>query len=223
MMYDLSIIAIFLGGMLMFFSPCIFPLLPVYFGVLEKDNKKIRNTALFLLGISLTFVILGFGFNLLSDIFFNPLVRIISGLIIILLGLQQLGLFDLEFLEKTKTIQINKKYNHSGLESFMLGATFSLGWTPCIGPILGAVLLLSGESETAIRGAMLLLVFVLGFSTPFLIFTMFYNKLIKKVEFIKRNLNVIKKISAVLIILMGLLLIFDKLTIIVAYFNGISI
>ncbi|ACZ01859.1 cytochrome c biogenesis protein CcdA [Streptobacillus moniliformis] len=221
-MFDLSIITIFLSGVLMFFSPCIFPLIPIYFGVLEKDNKKIRNTALFLLGISLTFVILGFGFGLLSDILFNPLIRIIAGIIIIILGLQQLGIFDLAFLEKTKTLQINRKYNNSGLESFMLGATFSLGWTPCIGPILGAVLFLSGDRETAVQGAVLLLIFVLGFSTPFLIFTMFYNKLIKKVEFIKKNLNVIKKISAVLIILMGLLLIFDKLTIIVSYFNKLS-
>ncbi|CAM3254067.1 Cytochrome c biogenesis protein CcdA [Streptobacillus ratti] len=222
-MFNLSIITIFLGGVLMFFSPCIFPLLPIYFGVLEKDNKKVRNTILFLLGISLTFVILGFGFGLLSDILFNPLIRIIAGIIIIILGLQQLGMFELGFLERTKTLQVNRKYNHSGLESFMLGATFSLGWTPCIGPILSAVLFLSGDSETATQGAILLLIFVLGFSTPFLVFTMFYNKLIKKVNFIKRNLNVIKKISAILIILMGTLLIFDKLTIIVAYFNRLSI
>ncbi|WP_279625223.1 cytochrome c biogenesis protein CcdA, partial [Streptobacillus ratti] len=75
-----------------------------------KDNKKVRNTILFLLGISLTFVILGFGFGLLSDILFNPLIRIIAGIIIIILGLQQLGMFELGFLERTKTLQVNRKY-----------------------------------------------------------------------------------------------------------------
>lgn len=222
-MFDLSIVTIFLGGIFMFFSPCIFPLLPVYFGVLEKDNKKFRNTLLFLLGISLAFILLGFGFGLLGDILYNPVIRIIAAIIIIILGLQQLEIFSFSFLEKTKTLQNNRKYSNSGLESFMLGLTFSLGWTPCIGPILAGVLLLAGDSGTALQGAFLLLVFVLGFATPFLIFTVFYDKLTEKIKIIKSNLGLLKKASAILIIIMGLLLLFDKLESLVAIFNRLSI
>ncbi|CAM3246825.1 cytochrome c biogenesis protein CcdA [Streptobacillus felis] len=222
-MFDLSIVTIFLGGIFMFFSPCIFPLLPVYFGVLEKDNKKFRNTLLFLLGISLAFILLGFGFGLLGDILYNPVIRIIAAIIIIILGLQQLEIFSFSFLEKTKTLQNNRKYYNSGLESFMLGLTFSLGWTPCIGPILAGVLLLAGDSGTALQGAFLLLVFVLGFATPFLIFTVFYDKLTEKIKIIKSNLGLLKKASAILIIIMGLLLLFDKLESLVAIFNRLSI
>ncbi|NYV28002.1 sulfite exporter TauE/SafE family protein [Streptobacillus felis] len=222
-MFDLSIVTIFLGGIFMFFSPCIFPLLPVYFGVLEKDNKKFRNTILFLLGISLAFILLGFGFGLLGDILYNPVIRIIAAIIIIILGLQQLEIFSFSFLEKTKTLQNSRKYSNSGLESFMLGLTFSLGWTPCIGPILAGVLLLAGDSGTALQGAFLLLVFVLGFATPFLIFTVFYDKLTEKIKIIKSNLGLLKKASAILIIIMGLLLLFDKLESLVAIFNRLSI
>lgn len=222
-MFDISITLVFIGGLTMFFSPCVFPLLPVYFGVLEKDNKKIRNTVLFLLGISFSFVILGFGFGLLGDLISSEIVRIMAGIIIIILGLQQLGIFKFVFLQRTKILKLDRRYNNSGVESFMLGLTFSLGWTPCIGPILGGVLLLASESGTALQGAILLLVFVLGFSMPFLIFTMFYDKLRDKITFIKRNLELIKKISAILIIVMGLLLLFDKLEILVAELNRWSI
>lgn len=222
-MLEVSFIAAFLGGLLMFLSPCVFPLLPVYFSVLEKDNKKIRNTILFVLGISTIFIMLGFSLGYISNYFYSPIVRKIGSIIIIIMGLQQLEILNLNILNKSKTLISKNIQRNSGVESFILGFTFSLGWTPCIGPILGSILFLASDSGSALKGALLLSVFVLGFSLPFILFTIFYEKLSNKINFIKRNLGNIKKISAVLIIIMGIALFFDKLDILVNYFNSISI
>lgn len=213
----------FLGGVFMFLSPCIFPILPIYLSILERDGKKVLNTFLFIFGLSLTFVLLGFGLGSIGSLLTNPTVKIISGIIIIILGLQQMGLFNFKSLNKTKTVNVKTKFKSAALESFVFGVTFSLGWTPCIGPILAAILLTAGDSASAIYGGFLLAVFVLGFATPFLIFTIFYEKIQHRLGFIKRNLENIKKISGVLVIIMGLLLISGKLEVIVAYLNRLSI
>lgn len=222
-MLEVSFIAAFLGGLLMFLSPCVFPLLPVYFSVLEKDNKKVRNTILFVLGISTIFIMLGFSLGYISKYFYSDIVRKIGAIIIIIMGFQQLEILNLNILNKNKVLRSKKIQRNSGLESFMLGFTFSLGWTPCVGPILGSILFLASDSGSSLIGALLLTIFVLGFSIPFILFTIFYEKLSNKVSFIKRNLGNIKKISAILIILMGIALFFDKLDIVVNYLNSISI
>lgn len=220
MLNNISIFAALIAGVLMFFSPCIFPLLPVYFSVLEKDKHKYRNTLLFLLGISTAFVTLGFSFGYLSDFLYTEKVRKIAALIIIILGLNQLEIFKFNFLNRTKIVNIEKEYKRASIESFMLGLTFSLGWTPCVGPILASILALVGENGTALYGSVLLFNFVLGFAIPFIIFTAFYDSLGPKIKFIKNNLTLIKRISAIFIILIGLLLFFDQLELIVAYFNN---
>lgn len=217
-MIDLYIFAVFSAGLLMFLSPCVFPLLPVYFGVLEKDNKKIRNTILFLLGLSTAFVTLGFSFGIIGEFLYTPAVRKVGAVIIVIMGIQQLGILNFNFLNKTKVLRLNIRYSSSAIESFMLGFTFSLGWTPCIGPILGSVLLTAGESGSALYGAFLLAIFVLGFIAPFVIFTIFYEKLTSKIMFIKKNMEIIKKMTAILIIVMGLLLYYDKIDYIISIF-----
>lgn len=222
MISNVSLFAAFIAGIFMFLSPCIFPLLPVYFSVLAKDNRKYRNTILFLLGISTSFITLGFSFGYLSDYLYTPSVRKIAAIIIILLGFQQLELINFNFLNKTKMFSLKKEYKNSAVESYIFGLTFSLGWSPCVGPILASILALAAAGSTAIYGALLLFIFVLGFSIPFLIFTYFYDKLSSKLGFIKRNLIVIKKVSAILIILLGVLLFLDKLEILVIYFNKLS-
>lgn len=222
-MIDLFVFTVFGAGLLMFLSPCVFPLLPVYFSVLEKDNKKIRNTILFLLGLSTAFITLGFSFGIIGEFLYTPVVRKVGAIIIILMGIQQLGILNFKFLNKTKILRLSIGYNNSALESFMLGFTFSLGWTPCIGPILGSVLITAGESGSALYGAFLLGVFVLGFITPFVIFTLFYDKLTSKIIFIKQNMDKIKYITGILIIVMGIALYFDRLDYIISFFNGLSI
>lgn len=213
----------YIGGIITFLSPCIFPILPVYLSILGKDGKKLLNTFLFILGLSITFILLGFSFGFIGQFLVNPTVKKISAIIVILLGLHQADLLSFNKLKETKTVEVKRQFKSSAVESFVLGLTFSLGWTPCVGPILATILSLTVDSASKGFGAILMAFFVLGFATPFLIFTVFYKYINNKLGFIKNNLETIKKISGYLIVILGILLFFDKFEAIVSYFNAISL
>lgn len=208
---NLLISSVFLAGLASFLSPCIFPIIPIYFGILSKGGRKILNTFLFILGLSLTFVGLGFSFGFLGSILFNDTTRVIAGIIVIILGIHQLGILKINFLEKTKLVEIKTGGKSSSFEAFILGLTFSLGWTPCIGPILASVLALSGDEGSSIYGAAMMMVYVLGLATPFVIFSFFSEELLKKSKSLNKHLNKFKIFGGILIILMGILLITNDL------------
>lgn len=202
---------VFLAGLASFLSPCIFPIIPIYFGILAKGGRKVLNTFLFIFGLSLTFISLGFSFGFLGNLFFNDNVRIIAGIIVIVLGIHQLGIVKLGFLERTKVVEIKTSGKSNAFEAFILGLTFSLGWTPCIGPILASVLALSGEDGSALYGASMMFVYVLGLATPFVLFSLFSQVLLNKTKQLNKHLGKFKIFGGVLIIIMGILLISDNL------------
>ena len=205
---------IYIAGILSFFSPCIFPVIPVYLSILSNGEKKsISKTIAFVIGLSTTFVILGFGAGIIGEIFFNEKVRIIAGIVIVILGLFQMEILKLKFLEKTKMIEHNTEKT-SIFSTFLLGLTFSLGWTPCVGPILASILVVASSSNDVTKSILYMLVYVIGMATPFIIFSLASKILFKKMSFIKKYLPLIKKIGGLLIIIMGILLIFNKLNII---------
>ena len=205
---------IYIAGILSFFSPCIFPVIPVYLSILSNGEKKsISKTIAFVIGLSTTFVILGFGAGIIGEIFFNEKVRIIAGIVIVILGLFQMDILKLKILEKTKMIEHNTEKT-SIFSTFLLGLTFSLGWTPCVGPILASILVVASSSNDVTKSILYMLVYVLGMATPFIIFSLASKILFKKMSFIKKYLPLIKKIGGLLIIIMGILLIFNKLNII---------
>lgn len=203
--------SIYFAGILSFFSPCIFPVIPVYLSILSNGEKKsIIKTIMFILGLSLTFLVLGFGMGLLGELFFNDKVRLIAGIIIIILGFFQMDMIKIKFLEKTKFINIQEQKNGI-LTAFILGLTFSLGWTPCVGPVLASILFISGSSADIGRSILMMSIYVLGLATPFIVFSMASKVLFEKVKFIKRYLGILKKIGGFIIIIMGILLIFNKI------------
>lgn len=203
--------SIYFAGILSFFSPCIFPVIPVYLSILSNGEKKsIIKTMMFILGLSLTFLVLGFGMGLLGELFFNDKVRLIAGIVIIILGFFQMDIIKIKFLEKTKFINIQEQKNGI-LTAFILGLTFSLGWTPCVGPVLASILFISGSSADIGRSILMMSIYVLGLATPFIVFSMASKVLFEKVKFIKRYLGIIKKIGGFIIIIMGILLIFNKI------------
>ena len=221
-MENINLFIVFIEGILSIFSPCILPILPIYLSMLAnssigdiKDSnfKKgflLKNTIFFTLGISTTFFILGSSINALGSFFSTNknLIMIIGGVIIILMGLFYLGIIKSELLSREKRLSVKSK-EMSPLSAFFLGFTFSFGWTPCIGPILASVLIMASSSESLFQSNLLILVYTFGFILPFIVASLFYSKLYKKFDKMKRYINEIKKISGAFIIIAGVVMLFN--------------
>ena len=213
-------LTVFLAGILSFFSPCVFPLLPVYIGILlgsdqEKAirlfGKKIRwhgllKTLCFIAGISVIFLLIGFGAGLLGKIMYTNWFRYLMGALIIILGLHQMEVFHFHFLEKQKTMDFgaNKQKNEL-FSAFLLGLGF-------IGPVLGSVLALAAsDGQDALMGAIYLLVYTLGMALPFLLLALASSLVLPYFNRLKPHLLLLKKIGGAIIILMGILLLLGQL------------
>ncbi|OWP25564.1 cytochrome C biogenesis protein [Fusobacterium polymorphum] len=211
---ELFIGAVYVAGLLSFFSPCIFPLLPVYIGMLSTSGKEsIIKTLVFVIGLSTSFVLLGFGAGSIGSFLISKTFRIISGIIVIIFGIIQMEIVKIPFLERTKLVDIKGKENDSIWGAFLLGFTFSLGWTPCVGPILASILFISSGGGNPYYGALMMFIYVLGLATPFVILSLSSKYVLTKVSAIKKHLGIMKKIGGLLIIIMGILLLTDKLSI----------
>lgn len=208
--------SIYLGGVISFFSPCIFPIIPVYISILSENGKVcIGKTITFVLGLSTSFILLGFSVGVIGEFLTGDIFRIFSGIMVICFGIYQLGVFKISILEKTKLLNFENENKNGLLSSFLLGFSFSLGWTPCIGPILASILFISSTSGNFLYSIWILLIYVFGLATPFIGFAIFWKHLRKflKKHNLNRYLEIIKKFGGILLIVMGTLLILNKLNI----------
>jgi len=219
-------ILVFVEGFLAFISPCILPLLPVYIfylaGKKGEDNRRtlIFNTLGFILGFTIVFVAMGatasgIGSLLVSN---KLLVQRISGIIIILFGLHYMGILKLGFLNKDKRLSTNIE-NLNVLSSVLFGMAFSLGWTPCIGPLLGAALTLAANQDTIWHGMLLLLIFSAGLGIPFFLSALLMERLKTAFDFIKKHFKTITFVSGLLLIIVGVAFLFDVFGYWAALFN----
>ena len=218
---DISALASFLEGVLSFFSPCVLPLLPVYFSFLSggnadrdengdiiyKRSRIVINTLFFVLGISLTFFILSLGVKGVGRIFSSNsrLFSILGGAVIIIFGLWQLLLYGTKYgAKKEKRFSINTNRAKGPLLSFLLGFSFSFSWTPCIGPILSSVLIMASSS---LKGEVYLLLYALGFTLPFILLAFFTSSLLSFFQKYKRVVKYTVRIGALVMILLGIMMI----------------
>ena len=222
-MENINLIVVFLEGLLSFLSPCILPILPIYLSILSNssvENLKnnqfnfiksslFKNTIFFTIGISTTFFILGNSVNLLSS-FLTENKDIISfggGIIIVLMGLFYVDILKIPLLNREKRFNFKAKEMNIAT-AFLLGFTFSFGWTPCIGPILASVLIMVSSSSSHLSGNILIAVYTIGFILPFLLVSLFYNKLYKSLDIIKANMGKIKQIGGVILIIAGMTMVY---------------
>jgi len=216
----------FLAGLLSFFSPCILPLIPAYFTFItgfsleeltDNLNAEIRKKVLFstisyVAGFSFVFILMGASASYLGGITYKyrDLIRIIGGFLIIILGFHLSGVIRIRPLDFEKKIQFEKKPLHL-FGIFIIGMAFGAGWSPCIGPLLGSILIVAGSQETVWQGVVLLGIYSTGLAVPFLIMSVFINFLLvfmKKASLGTKYLNIA---AGILLILVGLLLVTNQL------------
>lgn len=208
---------VFVAGILSFFSPCIVPLIPVYFGIFmsretgTSRSKIFLKTLLFVSGISVTFILLGFGAGALGSLIDTKYFMMAIGIVVIILGLHQTGLINISILGRGKSVELQRSKKHDSLGVFLLGFSFSFGWTPCIGPVLGTILGIAAAGSQTLYGGFLMAVYSLGFLIPFLVLAFFSDILVKKIRPLYRHLDKIKIAGGVLIIIMGIFLTTDNL------------
>lgn len=199
----------FIEGIASFISPCILPVIPIYISYFATESKNTKNSVInslgFVCGFSIIFILLGVfasSFGKLIHQFSNQM-NIIFGLFLIVIGLNYIGVIFINFLNKTKGIK-QKNKNLTFITSIAFGMIFSLSWTPCVGAFLSSALILASTTGSVIKGAILLLLYSLGLAIPFIITTLFLEKMKTTFDFIKKHYNIINKISGSILVLCGL-------------------
>lgn len=231
---------VFIQGLLSFLSPCVFPLIPLYIGYLSggtgvKDEegvwhyprgKVLVNTVFFVLGISFTFFLLGFGVSAVGSFFrdYQSMFAKAGGILVVALGLYQLGVFGSSRLlgnEHRLPFHLDRMAM-SPVTALLMGFSFSFAWTPCVGPALSSVLLMTASAGTRAKGFLMIGVYTLGFVLPFLAVGIFTTSLLK---LFRRHMNIVKhtvKLGAVLMLLMGLMMFTGKMNDITGYLSGVG-
>ena len=218
---SVSLVTVFVQGILSFFSPCVLPLLPLYLGYLSGSMgdaqgaqtskvKTLVNTLFFVIGISAAFFLLALGMTALGQALhqYQKIIIQVGGILIIAFGLFQLGVFRPMALEQDRRIRFPlQKLAMSPLVALVFGFTFSFAWTPCVGPALASVLLMAGSADTALQGFALIGLYTLGFVLPFLAVALFAGVLL---QLFQKHRNVVRytvKVGGALLVVIGLLMV----------------
>ena len=218
---SVSLVTVFVQGILSFFSPCVLPLLPLYLGYLSGSMgdaqgaqtskvKTLVNTLFFVIGISAAFFLLALGMTALGQALhqYQKIIIQVGGILIIAFGLFQLGVFRPMALEQDRRIRFPlQKLAMSPLVALVFGFTFSFAWTPCVGPALASVLLMAGSADTALQGFALIGLYTLGFVLPFLVVALFAGVLL---QLFQKHRNVVRytvKVGGALLVVIGLLMV----------------
>lgn len=228
-MDGLTFTSVFIAGFVSFLSPCVIPLVPMYVGFLagdlaedgKTDKKRLLINAIgFLIGLMLVFSLLGATASAIGKFLFtnSKTFSKVAGVLIIFFGIFQLGIFRPNFLKKESKFRFSGKSGKFA-SALLLGMAFSFGWSPCVGPVLGSIIALASRSESLATGFILLAVYSVGFSVPFLLTVFLMEPIMKIVEKSETAFKVIKIVTGILMIVLGILIFTDKLTSIINWFS----
>ena len=233
-MPDASVYYVFFAGLASFLSPCVLPLVPGYISIvsgfsldqLKSDEQRrsvmasvLLNSVMFVIGFSLTFIALGAGATAIGQLLVSKKVLFgeIAGILLIIFGLHLTGIYRINFLYQDKRFHGAAKPR--GLfGALVLGLAFAFGWSPCIGPMLAAVLGLASEKDTVGQGMFLLAVYSAGLGVPFLLTSLGLNQFLAFYSRFKRHFHAMEVVSGVLVIAVGLLFVTNRMTMLNSWF-----
>ncbi len=215
------------AGLLSFFSPCILPLIPAYFTFItglsvdeltcdSKDTRQkvILATFAYVCGFSFVFILMGASASFMGNAVsrYSEAIRFAGGGIILVFGLHLLGIINIKALNFEKKFHVNDKPLHL-FGTFVIGMAFGAGWSPCIGPMLGSILIIAGTQTTVIKGILLLTAYSAGLAIPFILISFFISNIFEIMKHATKFIIYVNKISGILLIIVGILLITNKFTI----------
>ena len=208
------------AGLISFLSPCVLPLIPGYISyisgsslneLVEKKNINLIPIVLFTVGFSIVFIIFGAASTFLGKVLLQNSyeLRIVAGLVIVILSLHIIGIINIRFFNYEKRIQTNVSKNF--FSPILIGMAFAFGWTPCIGPILGSILVLASTEDSLGRGILLLSFYSIGLAIPFILSGYLMQKFLEFSKNFKKNINKTSKIGGVILLITGVLIITNQL------------
>ena len=225
----ISLALVFVEGLVSFLSPCVLPIIPIYMGYLAGNSNEKRNsnkkvllfTISFIFGILLAIFLMNASINLLQSFLKEhmPLFVRIGGILIVLLGIYQLGFIKINFLQRTFRFSLKTDNKMNVMVAFIMGFTFSFAWTPCIGPALSSILLLAASSGDFWYSNFLMIIYAFGFTLPFLVLGLFTNKALNWLNSHRDIVKYTTKIGAVILIIFGLMMFSGKLNTISNYMS----
>ena len=238
-MKDVSFSLSFLAGVLSFLSPCVLPLVPSYVsfitGVSFEDLKEgadkksiqfltITNSLAFIAGFSMIFIALGASSSVVGRFLFQYQERIrnIGGVLVIFFGLFVSGIIKLDFLTRERKFHLGGK-PAGYIGTFFVGMTFAAAWTPCIGPILGTILVYAGSKGSAVYGFKLLAVYSFGLAVPFFLSSLMFNSFLTYSVKIRKYMRLIMMVSGLVLIIFGLLLLTNNVRRLTSFFPDLGI
>tara|TARA_Y100000992_G_scaffold89076_1_gene57357 strand:- start:245 stop:952 length:708 start_codon:yes stop_codon:yes gene_type:complete len=208
------------AGLISFLSPCVLPLIPGYISyisgsslneLIEKKNVNLIPIILFTLGFSIVFIVFGAASTFLGQVLLQNSyeLRIAAGLIIVIFSLQIIGVINLSFLNYERRIQTNT--NSHFYSPILIGMAFAFGWTPCIGPILGSILVLAATEENINKGIMLLISYSTGLALPFILSGYLIQRFLIFSKNFKKNINIVSKSGGIILLITGILILTNQL------------
>src|SRR5579884_625350 len=229
-------IAAFVAGLLSFLSPCVLPLVPGYVSLISgtsveelrtQDRKLLGgvmlNSAMFILGFSIVFVLLGAVATSLGQLTrsYYPILTRVAGVVIIIFGLHLTGIWKIKALYADKRLH-DVKGNSTAVGSFLVGFAFAFGWTPCIGPILATILAIAGSEDTVMKGVLLLALYSAGLAVPFLLTSLGIDRFLGFYGRFRRHLHTVEVVSGVLLIAIGALVLTRHFTVLASYLSWLN-
>ncbi len=233
---DVNIGIAFLAGLASFLAPCVLPMVPIYLGYLsgyavtrgEVRSRKERlylvmHAVFFVLGFSLVFIVMGVAAGSLGKFLRGAWVHYLGGIIIILFGLTLMEVLYIPFLYQEAKLEVETKKEWGYLSSFLIGMVFAAGWTPCVGPALASILMLSANQSTAAHGAMLLAAYSAGVGVPFILSALLVDYLSGWLQKVNRYLPMIQKATGLLLVILGVIVFTDSFSLIGAWMERLGL